>query len=246
MDTISPKSWNKKSKPHLFCAGCGHAITLKQLGFVIDEMGIQSNTTLGIDIGCSLLAWNFFDLDTIQTHHGRTAPTMVGYKLANEKRIALAYVGDGAAYAIGLQSLIHTALRNNPITVIIINNENYAMTGGQMAPTTEEGVVTTTSPNGKSLNWGNGFKGPELIRKVAAKSAYITRVSVSKPLLIRQAFKKAIENQIKNNSFSLVEVLSICPTNWKTNAKQSFIRLSDTEEFYRTGEIVNNSKISNE
>lgn len=245
MQQNMPKCWKKASKPHFFCAGCGHAIILKQLGFVVDDLDIQSKTTFGIDIGCSLLAWNFFDIDTLQTHHGRTSPSMVGFKMARPNRIAIAYMGDGGGYAIGLQSLLHTAYRNNPITVILVNNENYAMTGGQMAPTTEEGVITTTSPSGKAAEFGNGFFGPELVRQIAKPEAFVTRVSISNPESVKIALKKALQSQIENNNFSFVEILSICPTNWKTNAHDSFERLKSIEQFYKIGEIgpTNNETI---
>jgi len=121
-----PKSWNIESKPHLFCPGCGHGIILKQLGFAIDSLGLQKEITMGVDIGCSLLAWDFLDVPTIQTHHGRTTPLLVGYKLVKPKRIVISYMGDGAAWGIGLQNTIHAAYRNNPVTVIVINNENFA------------------------------------------------------------------------------------------------------------------------
>lgn len=232
-----PKSWNEATKPHLLCPGCGHGVTLKQLGFAVDELKAENKITLGIDIGCSLLVWNFFNFDTIQTHHGRTTPTMVGYKMAKPNRIALAYMGDGGGYAIGLQALLHAAFRNNPITVILVNNENYAMTGGQMAPTTESKVITTTSPNGKQVEFGPGFKGPELIRTIANQKAFVGRASVSQPEVLKSMIKKAINNQIENDSFSFLEVLSICPTNWKTNALESFSRLTDMEKYYTIGEI---------
>lgn len=238
MDNLSPKSWNQNSKPHLFCPGCGHAIVLKQLGRAIDELNIARKITLGVDIGCSLLAWNFFNADTVQTHHGRTTPTMIGYKIAKPEKIVLAYTGDGGGYAIGLQSLIHAAFRNNPITVTLINNENYAMTGGQMSPTTEEGIKTATSPNGKNIKFGPGFKGPELLRQIAAKNAFIARGSVANPAQLKNLLIKAIKNQTENNSFSFIEVLSICPTNWKTNAQQSFERLETMEKYYPIGELT--------
>lgn len=236
---LMPKCWNRTSKPHLFCPGCGHGIILKQLGNAVDELKFQSKLTLGIDIGCSLLAWNFFNFDTVQTHHGRTTPTMVGYKMAKPNRIALAYMGDGGGYAIGLQSLLHAAFRNNPVTVILVNNENYAMTGGQMAPTTEGKIVTTTSPNGKGGEFGPGFKGPELVGNIANESAYIARGSVSQPEVLKNMIKKAINNQIEKESFSFLEVLSMCPINWKTNASESFDRLEEMEEYYPVGEIIN-------
>jgi len=238
MEEIMPKIWKQESKPHLFCPGCGHAIALKQLGYLIDETKNAEKITFGIDIGCSLLAWDFFNIDTVQTHHGRVVPVMVGYKISKPGRIALAYMGDGAAYAIGLQSLLHAALRNNPITAIVINNENYAMTGGQMSPETMPGTITMTTPTGKSSGFGPGLRGPEVIREVADDKAYIARTTVSNPIRLRETLRKAIENQTKNNSFSFVEILAICPTNWKTDAKTSFARLKELEDYYGIGEIL--------
>lgn len=235
MNKIMPASWYTESKPHLFCPGCGHAIALKHLGFVIDKMEIRRKTTFGIDIGCSLLAWNFFDMDTIQTHHGRTVPVMVGYKMAKPERIAMAYAGDGGAYAIGLQSLLHAAFRNNPVMVVVINNENYAMTGGQMSPTTPEGMVTITSPYGKAAEFGPGFHGPELIKQIASPKAYIARGSIGNPVMLEKMFEAAIKNQVDNKAFSFVEVLSICPTNWGTDAKASFDKLREMEGYYKPG-----------
>ena len=242
MDKIMPKCWKESSKPHLFCPGCGHGSVLKQLGHLIDEMGIARNTVFGIDIGCSLLAWDFFDIDTIQTHHGRTTSVMVGYKMARPSRIAIAYMGDGGGYAIGLQALIHAAYRNNPITVILVNNENYAMTGGQTSPTTQVGTVTSTAPSGKNAIFGSGFKGPELLSESANKKSYIARASMSNPIQMKAMIKRAIDNQVKNNSFSFLEILSICPTNWKTNAKESLERLNTMEKFFPIGEINSTSK----
>lgn len=229
-----PKSWNKESKPTKFCPGCGHGITFKQLGFAIDELNIATNTTLGIDIGCSLLAWNLLNVNTVQTHHGRTTATMVGYKTIRPKRIAIAYMGDGGGYAIGLQSLIYAAFRNDPILVILVNNGNYGMTGGQEAPTTLQGEVTPTSPSG-APEFGSGFKGPELVASVAHEKAFVARATVSKPLVLKSTIRKAIENQTKNNSFSFIEVLSICPTNWKMNAKQCSEKIDIMEKFFPIG-----------
>jgi len=235
MDNLFPKSWKAETKPHLFCPGCGHALALKQLGLAVDELGCQKNMALGIDIGCSLLAWDFFNIDTTQTHHGRTVPVMVGYKMARPERLAVAYMGEGGAYAIGLQSLLHAALRNS--LVIVINNENYAMTGGQMSPTTPIGKITTTSPNGKEIIFGPGFKGPEIIRQLAAKNAFISRGSTANPLVLKILIKKALENQIKNNSFSFLEILSFCPTNWRTDATASLSQLKEMEKLYPLGEF---------
>lgn len=233
-----PSCFNHKSKPSLFCPGCGQSMFLKHLGFVIDELKIKDKVTLGIDIGCSLLAWNYFNFDIIQTHHGRTIPTMVGFKMAREKRIALTIMGDGGAYAIGLQSLIHAAFRNDPVTAFVLNNTEYSMTGGQMAPTTLPKEVTSTSPEGKDQEeFGGTFHGPELLRSIANDKAYIARATVSNPTTLETMISKAIAAQTSGN-FSLVEILSICPTNWKTKAKQSFEFLTKMEKIYPVGEMT--------
>jgi 2-oxoglutarate ferredoxin oxidoreductase subunit beta len=123
-----PKCWKISSKPHNYCPGCGYPLLYKALGWNIDELKIQPRTFLGIDIGCALLAWDFFNIDTMQTHHGRTIPVAVGLKKARPEAVGIAVVGDGGAYAIGLQHLISARLRNDPITVIVINNSVYGMT----------------------------------------------------------------------------------------------------------------------
>lgn len=233
-----PKSYKKESLPHHFCPGCGYGVILKSLGFVIDKLNIAQKTVLGLDIGCALLAWNLFNVDTIQTHHGRTTPVIAGFKFAKPKNIAIALMGDGGGYAIGLQSLLHSAHRNDPITVILVNNTLYAMTGGQMAPTTLPYEVTETTPQGRDpQKTGLPFLGPEIIATLTNKYAYIARASIRNPLQVEEFFEKAILNQQKGKGFSFVEVLSICPTNWKTNAKESFEFLRKMEDYYKFGEI---------
>lgn len=231
-----PSCFKIESKPHRYCPGCGHPIALKMLGQVVDEMGIADKTIFMVDIGCSLLAWDFFDLATTQTHHGRTVPTAVGFKMANPKKIVIAYVGDGGAYAIGLQHTITVAMRNDPITTIVINNTLYAMTGGQLAPTTIEGEVTTTTPTGKkSRQVGKTLHGPEILSWVVNKDAYLARGSSNQPLELKKYIRKAIETQMKNN-FSLVESLSACPVNWRTNAPETVKRMEELEKVFKIGE----------
>jgi len=240
-----PACINAKSKPSLFCPGCGESMILKHLGGVIDNEKMQTKTTLAIDIGCTLLAWNYFNFDIIQTHHGRSVPVAVGYKMSRDKRLVIALMGDGGAYAIGLQSLLHAAFRNNPILAIVINNTEYSMTGGQMAPTTIPSEVTSTSPIGKNAScFGPAFHGPELVRQIANPNAYIARGSVSNPTILEKMISKAIKNQIDGN-FSMIEILSICPTNWKTDAKGSFEFLSKLENIYSLGEIIKNDRKDN-
>jgi 2-oxoglutarate ferredoxin oxidoreductase subunit beta len=189
-----------------------------------------------VDIGCSLLAWDFFDLPTTQTHHGRTVPTAVGFKLADPEKVVIAYVGDGGGYAIGLQHTVTSCLRNNPVTAIVANNTLYAMTGGQMAPTTFTGQETTTSPAGKEKKISQTLAGPEMLTKVAFPKAYLARGSTEKPLVLKQYLKKALETQIKGH-YSLVEALSACPLNWRTNAKETIKRLKELEKVFKLGEV---------
>jgi len=214
-----PKSIKTSSKPHNFCPGCGHPIVLKAIAEIIDELGIQDKTVIGFDIGCSLLAWDFFDVDSTQTHHGRTGPVISGFKKVKPESVGIVYMGDGGAYAIGAQHLVNEAMRNEPITVIVVNNSCYAMTGGQEAPTTLPNQVTTTSPYGSDQNL---LKGPEMIVDLTNEKAYIARGSIDNPIQLRDFIKKAILNQLKGEGFSFVEALSVCPTNWKTNAKTTF------------------------
>lgn len=231
-----PNCYKQSSKPHKFCPGCGHPVVLKMLGQVIDEMGIAKKTIFLIDIGCSLLAWDFFDLPTSQTHHGRTIPVADGFKLADPKKIVIAYLGDGGAYAIGLQHTVSASLRNSPITTIVVNNTLYAMTGGQAAPTTINNEITTTTPKGKTADNFKTLHGPELLAKTSDKQAFLARGTIDNPLILKTYIKKAIETQIKGN-FSFIEALSACPLNWKTNAPQTIKRIKEMEEIYKTGII---------
>jgi len=234
-----PSSYNPDSKPHKFCPGCGQALALKILGFAIDELGIQEKTVFGVDIGCSLLAWDFFNIDTIQTLHGRCTPTMVGFKKARPDSVALAFMGDGGGYAIGAQHLVNACMRNDPVTIILINNSLYAMTGGQMAPTTLSQQKTETTPAGRQKkDFGLPLKGPEMLSAIAAESAYIARGKVTNFEQLKIFFKKAIYNQMKLQAFSFVEVLAMCPVNWKMEAKESLDFLENQmAKYFLVGEI---------
>lgn len=234
-----PKTWYVPSKPHKFCPGCGHPLVLKALGEVADEMGIQDKMIFGCDIGCSLLAWNFFAMDSTQTHHGRTTPVMVGIKRARPELICVGYMGDGGGYSIGSQHLMNSAVRNEKVTLILVNNTNYAMTGGQLAPTTLPGQKTETTPYGRDPEQtGYPTKGPEMLAAITGEGAYIARGTVSKYRQLKGYIKKAIQNQMEGNGFSFVEVLALCPTNWRTNAKQTWDWLEDKmETYYQVGEL---------
>lgn len=234
MNDNFPKCVKKSTKPDKYCPGCGHSIALKSLGFVIDQMDIASKTLLGVDIGCSLLAWDYFDIATIQTHHGRTIPVMSGYKIVQPEKVAIAYLGDGGGYAIGLQALLHAANRNDPITVVLINNTVYGMTGGQTAPTSLCGELTATAPSGKVCDSsGNPFDGIKVLSSLNNNKMFLKRATITKPKILQKVLKEALDNQIKNKSFSFVEILSMCPTNWRKNAKDSieYVEKTMTEIF---------------
>ncbi|KJS01838.1 MAG: 2-oxoglutarate synthase [Peptococcaceae bacterium BRH_c4a] len=234
-----PKSWRVDTKPHKFCPGCGHGLVLKALGEAIDELGIQDKAVYGCDIGCSLLSWDFFNIDAIQTHHGRTTPVITGIKRANPEVIGIAYMGDGGGYAIGSQHLVNAAARNEKITLILVNNTQYGMTGGQMAPTTMPGQKTETSPYGRDPEkTGYPTQGPEMVAAITQEGAYVARGTVANPKQMKGFIKKALENQINGRGFSFVEILSTCPTNWRTNAEDTWKFLEkDMTKYFKVGEI---------
>lgn len=234
-----PKSWRVETKPHKFCPGCGHGLVLKALGEAIDELEIQERVVFGCDIGCSLLSWDFFNCDSVQTHHGRTTPVVTGVKRARPDRICIAYMGDGGGYAIGAQHLVNSAARNERITAILVNNCNYGMTGGQMAPTTLPGMKTQTSPYGRDTEtMGYPTQGPEMVAAIAREGAYVARGTVGNVRQLKRYIKSALQNQIDGNGFSFVEALSGCPTNWSTNAQKTWEFIEkEMPQYFKVGEI---------
>jgi 2-oxoglutarate ferredoxin oxidoreductase subunit beta len=239
VQSVMPKSWRLDTKPHKFCPGCGHGLVLRALGEAIDELGIQDKAVYGCDIGCSLLSWDFLNVDSVQTHHGRTTPVVTGLKRANPDLIGIAYMGDGGGYAIGSQHLVNAASRNEKITVILVNNTQYGMTGGQMAPTTMPGQKTETSPYGRDPEkTGYPTQGPEMVAAITRENAYVARGTVANPRQLKGFIKKALENQIAGRGFSFVEVLSTCPTNWRTNAEETWKFVEkDMPQYFKVGEI---------
>lgn len=212
-----------------FCPGCGYPIVMMMLNKILDKLDIKNKSNLGLDIGCALLGLNSLPINTFQTHHGRVVPTMVGFKRAKKDNISLALVGDGGAYAIGLQSLIWATKRDEPITVLIMNNSLYAMTGGQSAPTTLKGQKTTTDPFGSE---NEIFYGPEYLKQFSQTGAYLARTAVDEPKYLIECLEKAITTQ-QQGHFSLVEVLIFCPTNWKTNGKDTLDYLDNLKNEFK-------------
>ncbi|NMB41660.1 MAG: 2-oxoglutarate synthase [Firmicutes bacterium] len=235
-----PLSWRKETKPHKFCPGCGHGLVLKALGMAVDSLDIAEKVVFGCDIGCSLLAWDFFDFDTVQTHHGRVVPFIVGAKRVRPNLVGIAYMGDGGAYAIGVQHLVNATMRNDRIMVIIVNNTVYAMTGGQMAPTSLPGQVTETTPKGREpFREGYPLRGPEMIASFAPEGAYIARGTVSRVRPLSHVMERALKNLLDDRGISVVEVLSTCPTNWRTDAEDTWKYLEkEMTDYFPVGELV--------
>ena len=201
-----------------YCPGCTHGIIHRLVAEAIDELGIQGRTIGVAPVGCSVMAYDYFDVDFVQAPHGRAPAVATGVKRADpENNIVFTYQGDGDLAAIGTAETVHAAARRENITVIFVNNAIYGMTGGQMAPTTLPGQVTQTSPYGRDVETvGYPVKVCELLSNVDG-AAYLERVSVNSPANIKKAkkaIKKAFQNQIEGKGFSLIEVVSTCPTNW--------------------------------
>ncbi|PLX26290.1 2-oxoglutarate synthase [Candidatus Parcubacteria bacterium] len=220
------------SKDSKFCPGCGQTMILQTLYRILQEQKSEEKAVLGLDIGCSLLAWDFLPINTFQTHHGRVTATMVGFNRARPDLLSFAYTGDGGAYAIGLQSLLWAAKRNDPVTVIVANNAVYAMTGGQTAPTTMKDQKTDTSPSGYDADPVDGMK---LIRSVNEK-AYLARGAVNEMKDMKMYLEKAIQAQ-RDGNFAMVEILSFCPTNWRVKGKEMIEYVDNMKTAFPTGEF---------
>lgn len=234
-----PQAQDAKAGASKFCPGCGHGMILKTLAFAIDDLNIKGKTVFGCDIGCSLLSWNYMDVDSVQTHHGRTTPVIYGVTRANPEIVGIAYMGDGGGLAIGAQHLVNAAVRNEKMLVVLVNNTNYGMTGGQMAPTTMPGQRTETTPYGRDIETtGKPAKGAEMVSAIVdTEKAYVARASVSNLRNLRKTFKKALNN-VQQGGFSYVEVLSLCPLNWRTSNVDTWERLKTMEEFFEVKEFV--------
>ena len=200
-----------------YCPGCTHGIIHRLVAEVIDELGVQGRTIGVASVGCSVFSYNYFNVDMVQAAHGRAPAVATGVKRSDKNNIVFTYQGDGDLAAIGTAETVHAAARGENITVIFVNNAIYGMTGGQMAPTTLPGQVTQTSPYGRDVNTvGYPVKVCEMLSQVDG-AAYLERVAVNNVKNIKkakEAIKKAFQNQIDGKGFSLIEVLSTCPTNW--------------------------------
>lgn len=207
-----------------YCPGCTHGVAHRLVAEVLEEMNLQEKTIGVASVGCSVFAYNYFDCDFVEAAHGRAPAMATGIKRVLPDRIVFTYQGDGDLASIGMAEIVHSAARGENITAIFINNANYGMTGGQMAPTTLPGQKTTSSPMGRDIeNNGYPIRTAEMLATLDG-AGYIVRRSLHDPTNIRKA-KKAIrlafETQERGLGFSMVELLSTCPTNWGMNPIQS-------------------------
>ena len=203
--------------PLHYCPGCTHGIIHRLVAEAIDSLGIAGETIGVASVGCSVFTYNYFNVDMVQAAHGRAPAVATGVKRADPSKIVFTYQGDGDLASIGMAETVHSAARGENITVIFVNNAIYGMTGGQMAPTSLPGQVTQTSPYGRDTNTvGFPVKVCELLSTLDG-AGYIERVAVNNVKNVKNAKKaieKAFRNQVEGKGFSLIEVVSTCPTNW--------------------------------
>lgn len=224
-----------------YCPGCTHGIIHRLVAEVIDELGIQEKTIGVAPVGCSVLAYNYFNVDMQQAAHGRAPAVATGIKRVHPDSFVFTYQGDGDLASIGTAEIVHAAARGEKISVIFVNNAIYGMTGGQMAPTTLLGQETATTPYGRKAEAnGNPIRIAEMLSTLTGP-AYIARVSVHDVPNINKAkaaIKKAFKAQLDGLGFTLVEVLSTCPTNWGLSPGEALKWLKENMvPYYPLGEF---------
>lgn len=208
-----------------YCPGCGHGIIHRIIAQIVEELGIRDRTVGVCSVGCSVVAYKYWDFDCAESAHGRGLAVATGVKRCNPQLVVFTYQGDGDLASIGLAETIHAANRGENLTCIFVNNTCYGMTGGQMAPTTLVGQKTSTTPWGRNPKKGDGWplKICEMLSLLEGV-CFLARTSLYNPkqiLLTSNCIKKAFQNQLQNKGFSLVEVLSPCPTIWQKEPQEA-------------------------
>ncbi len=241
MKKIFSRPKSMKDVPTHYCPGCGHGIVHRLVCEVVDEFKIREKTIGIAPVGCAVIAYNYWNFDVSEASHGRPPAVATGIKRINPENVVFTYQGDGDLAAIGTAETIHTANRGENITVIFVNNAVYGMTGGQMAPTTLLGQKTATTPGGRSIERnGNPIKVVEMLASLDGV-AYLERVSVHSPGRVRQAkraIKKGFQCQLEKGGFSLIEVLSPCPTYWGLSPKEAVKWIEEKMiKFYPLGQV---------
>jgi 2-oxoglutarate/2-oxoacid ferredoxin oxidoreductase subunit beta len=216
--------------PFHFCPGCHHGIAHRLVADAIDFFNIREGTIGVASVGCSVLMYDYFEIDVLEAPHGRASAVASGVKRAKKDKIVFTYQGDGDLASIGIAEVIHTANRGENISIFFANNTVYGMTGGQMAPTTLLGQKTTTSPYGRDFsNDGYPIRMAEMLATLEG-TAFVTRVAVNNPanlMKAKKAIRKAFQMQIEGIGFSFVELLLACPTNWGLNALDANRRIEE-------------------
>jgi len=223
-----------------YCPGCTHGIIHRLTAEAIDDLGVRDKAVGVASVGCSVLAYEYFNCDMQQAAHGRAPAVATGIKRVHPDNCVFTYQGDGDLASIGMAEIVHAAARGEKITTIFVNNAIYGMTGGQMAPTTLVGQKTTTSPYGRQAeHCGHPIRISELLATLPG-AAYVARVSVHDVpniLKAKKAIKKAFEVQMSGKGFAIVEVLSTCPTNWGMAPLESLSWVKENMmEYYPLGE----------
>ena len=217
MTVVYQKPVGLTDAPLSYCPGCTHGVIHKLVAQSLQELGVLGKTIGVAPVGCAVMAYSFFNCDMVQAPHGRAPAVATGIKRARPDNIVFTYQGDGDLAAIGTAETVHAAARGENITIIFVNNAIYGMTGGQMAPTTLPGQVTQTSPAGRDIfSVGYPIRICEMLATLDGV-CYAERVAVNSVPGIRKAqaaITKALDNQVNRRGFSIVEVLSTCPTNW--------------------------------
>jgi 2-oxoglutarate ferredoxin oxidoreductase subunit beta len=226
--------------PTHYCPGCTHGIIHRLIAEAIDELGIREKTILVAPVGCSVLLYNYFDVDSVEAAHGRAPAMATGLKRTQPDRVVITYQGDGDLAAIGAAEILHAANRGDVLSVFFINNAVYGMTSGQMAPTTLPGQVTTSSPMGRDVVLhGHPMRVAEILAGLPG-TAYVVRRALYDPRTIRQAKKAivtAIKTQMAGLGLSMVELLSSCPTNWHMTPVNALAWIRETMvEYFPLGD----------
>lgn len=222
-----------------FCPGCDHGIAVRLVAEALDELGVRERT-IGIgSVGCSVFAYDFFNVDVVEAPHGRSLAVATGVKRAKPDKVVFTYQGDGDLASIGIGETVHAMTRGEKVTTICINNTTYGMTGGQGGPTTLIGQVTTTTPKGRKVEIsGYPLKVSEMLKEIDGV-AFVARVTLDSPAAIMNAkkcIKKAFEAQIKGLGTGFVEILSTCPTNWKMTPQEAHARVrGEMSEVFKPG-----------
>ena len=222
-----------------FCPGCDHGVAMRLVAEVLDELNVREKTIGVASVGCSVFSYDYFNVDVVESPHGRSLAVATGVKRSKPDKVVFTYQGDGDLASIGIGETVHAMARGEKLTAICINNTTYGMTGGQAGPTTLIGQITTTTTKGRNPEI-NGFplKVSEMLKEIDG-TAFVARVTLDSPSAIMNAkrcIKKAFEAQIKGLGTGFVEILATCPTNWKMTPQEAHARVrGEMSEVFKPG-----------